>query len=39
MAPAEFWWWLEEKMGVRMFGGLSEDDAEELYQMMMEKEA
>jgi hypothetical protein len=37
MSPTEFWWWLETKMGVNMYGSLSEDDAEGLYQMMQAK--
>jgi hypothetical protein len=37
MSPDEFFWWLEFKMGVNMYGSLSEDDAESLYQMMKAK--
>lgn len=37
MSPTEFWWFVEAKMEVKMYGNLSEDDAEDLYQMMQEK--
>jgi len=37
MSPTEFWWFIEAKMEVKMYGNLSEDDAEGLYQMMQEK--
>ena len=38
MSPTELWWWLEAKMGVRMVSkGLSEDDAEGLYEFMKER--
>ena len=37
MSPQEFWWYVEAKMGVKMYGSLTEDDAESLYQLMQEK--
>jgi hypothetical protein len=45
MSPADFWcldsdsvwWYIEAKMGIRMYGSLTEDEAEDLYQMMIAK--
>jgi len=45
MSPADFWrldvdsvwWYIEAKMGVKLYGKLTEDDAEDLYQMMQAK--
>ena len=42
MSPADFWrltpewvwWYIEAKMGVKLYGSLTEDDCEELYDMM-----
>jgi hypothetical protein len=31
------WWFIEAKMGVKLYGSLTEDDAEELYDMMKER--
>lgn len=37
MHPTELWWWLEAKMGVRMIGSLTLDEAEELCDYMQEQ--
>jgi hypothetical protein len=34
MTPEEFWWFAEWKMDIRMYGSLTEDDCEDLYQLM-----
>jgi hypothetical protein len=43
MSPADFWrldvdsvwWFIEAKMGVKLYGSLTEDDCEELYDLML----
>jgi len=34
MSPTELWWWFEAKLGVSMVGGLTEDEADGLVEMM-----
>ena len=42
MSPADFWrldvdsvwWFIEAKMGVKMVGGMTEDDADDMIEMM-----
>lgn len=38
MSPTEFWWYIEAKMGVKMYGNLTEDEAEGLYEMIKDRE-
>ena len=37
LSPTAVWWFIEVKMGVKTYGNLSEDDAEELYEMMQDR--